>query len=96
MEALSREGVGHRVVQDLFRGQDVPPPGDADVRVGGQVVPPPGDAAVPSAGPSAAVQARLPPVPMDEEDSLSSSVGSLAPEDYAALEALEALSLIHI
>ena len=71
MEALGREGVGHHAVQNLF---------------GGQVVPPPGDAAVPSAGPSAAVQGRLPPVPMDEEDSQPSSVGSLSPEDYAALE----------
>ena len=76
MEALRREQVERRAVQDLFGGQAGPPPGDAVA----QVMNPP------RAAPSAAVQGRLPPVPMDEEDSLPSSVGSLSPEDYAALE----------
>ena len=84
MEARYCEQVTRRAAQGLREGQA--DPGDAAVQVGGQVVLPPGDAAVPSAGPSAAVQGRLPPVPMDEEDSQPSSMGSLSPEDYAAVE----------
>ena len=63
-------------------------PGDAEAQV---MLPPiAAGSASPSAGPSvgtsAAVQGRLPSVPMDEEDSLPSSVGSYSPDDYAALE----------
>ena len=82
MEVLSRGRVEHRAVQDLFGGQAGSPPGVAAV----QAQNPPRAAL--NAGPSA-VQGRPPPVPMDEEDSLPSSMGSLSPEDYAALEALE-------
>ena len=68
-------------------GQAALPPGEADAQV---MFPPVAvESAAPHAGPSvgtsAAVQGRLPPVPMDEEDSLPSSVGSYSPEDYAAL-----------
>ena len=69
-------------------GQAALPPGEADAQV---MFPPVAvESAAPHAGPSvgtsAAVQGGLPPVPMDEEDSLPSSVGSYSPEDYAALE----------
>ena len=102
MEALRREQVARRAAQDLIGEQVGPPPVDAAVQVmypaAVQVMYPPlvapGAApsaalsAAPSAAPSAAVQGRLPPVPMDE-DSLPSSVGSLSPEDYAALEGVQ-------
>ena len=88
MEARHREQVTRRTAQDLGGVQADPQPGD----VAAQVMFPPIAAlsappnAGPSVGTSAAVQGRLPSVPMDEEDSLPSSVGSYSPEDYAALE----------
>ena len=88
MEALHHEQVTRRAAQGLNGGQADPQPGDAAA----QVMFPPIAAlsAAPNAGPSvgtsAAVQGGLPSVPMDEEDSLPSSVGSFSPEDYAALE----------
>ena len=83
MEARHREQVARRGAQDLRGVQVDPHPGDADAQV---MFPP---VAALSAGPCAVVQGRPPPVPMDSEDSLPSSMGSLSPEDYAALEALE-------
>ena len=92
MEALRREQVARRAAQDLNGEQVGPPPGDAAVQVmfpplaAPSAAPSAAPIAGPSAGTSAAVQGGLPPVPMDEEDSLPSSVGSFSPEDYAALE----------
>ena len=88
MEARHREQITRRGAQDLRGVQVDPQPGDADAQVmfppiAAQSAPP---TAGPSVGTSAAVQGRLPSVPMDEEDSLPSSVGSYSPEDYAALE----------
>ena len=83
MEARHREQVARRGAQDLRGVQVDPHPGDADAQV---MFPP---VAALSAGPCAVVQGRPPPVPMDSEDSLPSSMGSLSPEDYAAVEALE-------
>ena len=70
-----------RTVQDmsaLFGGQAGPSPGEAAAQVA--------DPARPAGGVD--VQGRLPhpAVPMDEEDSLPSSAGSLSQEDMAALE----------
>ena len=95
MEALQHEQVMRRAAQGLHGGQAEPQPGTAAQAQPGTAVqamfpPIAAVSAAPEAGPSvgtsAAVQGGLPSVPMDEEDSLPSSVGSYSPADYAALE----------
>ena len=87
LDARRREQVARRSAQDLAGGQVDPEPGEA----ADQVLFPPLAAlsAAPNAGPGAGTNATVqggPAIPMDEDDSQPSSVGSFSPEDYAALE----------